>query len=76
MAKPVFTSPNPDGSGWIVQQGGEVISHHRLKERAVEAGRREAIRDAAEHSIQNLNGQIGRKNSYGPDSDPPKDKNR
>ena len=29
-----------------------------------------------EHSIHNMDGTIGRKNSYGPDPNPPKDKNR
>lgn len=75
MAKPVFTSPKKGGNGWVVQQGGQVISNHRLKERAVAAGRQEAIKDGAEHNIQNANGQIIRKNSYGNESSV-KDKDR
>lgn len=72
----VHTTPNPDGSGWVNQVNGNVVSTHRLKERAVERGREEAQDRHTEHAIHNLNGQIGRKNSYGHDGNPPRDKNR
>lgn len=72
----VHTTPNPDGAGWVNQVSGRVVSTHRLKERAVDSGREIAKERATEHSIHNLNGQIRRKNSYGGDRNPPKDKNR
>lgn len=72
----VHTTPNPSGKGWVNQQGGEVLSSHRLKQRAVEQGRSEAQKDKVEHTIHNKDGVIGRKNSYGADANPPKDRNR
>jgi len=71
----VHTTPNPDGKGWVNQVGGEVVSTHRLKERAVERGRDIARERASEHTVHNTNGQIGRKNSYGNDPNPPRDRN-
>ena len=78
MTRPrnVHTTPNPSGSGWVNQVGGEVASRHRTKENAVERGREIAREEHSEHSIYNRNGQIGRKNSYGNDPHPPRDKNR
>jgi hypothetical protein len=72
----VHTTPNPNGSGWVNQVDGRVVSTHRLKERAVERGREAAQTRHTEHAIHNRDGQIGRKNSYGADPNPPKDKNR
>jgi hypothetical protein len=69
----VHTVPNKNG-GWDNKQGGETISHHIIKERAVEKGRQEAKRDNTEHRIHNKNGQIKQSNSYGNDPNPPKDK--
>lgn len=67
----VHTVPNKNG-GWDNKQGGEVISHHRTKQRAEEAGKREAKRDQTEHRIHNKNGKIAKSNSYGNDPFPPK----
>lgn len=72
--KDVHTVPN--GTNWANKVNGQVVSTHRLKEPAVAAGRRVALQNEAEHLIHNLNGQIGRRNSYGTDPNPPKDKNR
>lgn len=72
----VHTVPNPDGNGWVNKLGGEEVSHHRRKDTAVERGREIAIENKTEHAIHNTDGTIGRKNSYGNDSNPPKDKNR
>lgn len=72
----IHTTPNPAGKGWVNQQGGEVLSNHRLKERAVEQGRIDAQRDKVEHAIHNRDGRISEKNSYGNDPNPPKDRNR
>jgi hypothetical protein len=68
----VHTTPNPSGSGWVNQVGGKVISEHRRKETAEDAGRKEAERRETEHTIHKRNGQIGEKNSYG--NDPPEKK--
>lgn len=66
----------PSGNGWANNVGGEVVSNHRLKDNAVERGRDIARQNQSEHLIHNLNGQIGRRNSYGLDPNPPKDGNR
>jgi hypothetical protein len=72
----VHTTPNPNGAGWVNQVRGNVVSTHRVKERAVERGREIAQERSTEHTIHNRDGQIGRSNSYGSDPNPPKDKNR
>lgn len=72
----VHTTPNPAGKGWVNQQDGEVLSSHRLKERAVEQGRIDAKRAQVEHAVHNRDGRIGEKNSYGNDPNPPRDRNR
>lgn len=70
----VHTTPNPNGRGWVNQAGGDVISSHRTKDPAVARGRGEAKSRETEHVVHNKNGQIGQKNSYGPDPLPPRDK--
>ena len=72
--KPIHTVPA--GNGWSNKQDGRETSHHRTKEAAAQEGRRQAQRSNTEHVIHNLNGKIGKKNSYGGDRCPPKDKNR
>jgi len=74
--KTVHTVPNPEGKGWVNKYGGDEVSHHRTKDNAVEKGRAIAREHHTEHNIHNTDGTIGRKNSYGNDSNPPKDKNR
>ena len=74
--KSVHTVPNKSGAGWVNVENGQVVSTHRRKDTAVERGRSIARGERAEHVIHNLNGQIGRSNSYGGDPNPPKDKNR
>lgn len=66
----------PSGNGWPNKVDGEVVSNHRLKENAVQRGRDIARQNHSEHLIHNQNGQIGRRNSYGNDPNPPKDRNR
>ncbi len=70
----VHTTPNKDGNGWVNQVDGQVISTHHTKEKAVERGREEAKARQTEHTVHKTDGTIGEKNSYGPDSNPPKDK--
>lgn len=74
--KNVHTVPNPGGKGWVNKVSGKVVSKHRRKETATKAGRSAARAHNSDHYIHNLNGQIGRANSYGNDNNPPKDKNR
>lgn len=76
MAGDVHTVPNPDGNGWVNKVNGEEVSRHHRKDTAVERGRDIARQQHSEHVIHNTDGRIGRKNSYGGDSNPPKDKNR
>ena len=76
MKKTVHTAPNPNGKGWVNRYGGEVVSCHRTRENAVQRGRDIAREYRTEHNIHNTDGKIGRKNSYGNDPNPPKDKNR
>jgi len=72
----VHTVPNPHGKGWVNKYDGAEVSHHLTKDNAVERGRDIARDHHTEHNIHNTDGTIGRKNSYGNDPNPPKDKNR
>lgn len=69
----VHTVPSPEGSGWWNKLDGKVLSKHRLKEAAVEAGRAIARKLLVEHTIHRMDGEISEKNSYGNDPCPPKD---
>ena len=67
MASSVHTV-HKDGL-WINEVQGEPVDGGFLrKEDAVRAGRDAAIARGAEHSVHNLDGTIGEKNSYGHDS--------
>ena len=65
----VHTVPAP---GWWNVMDGKVLSRHKHKDEAVEAGRQTARTLEVEHTIHNLDGVIGEKNSYGNDPSPPK----
>ena len=69
----VHTAPKPEGSGWINEVNGRILSRHRTKEVAVAAGREIAIRLKVEQTIHRTDGVIGEKNSYGNDPFPPRD---
>jgi len=66
----VHTVHDPGGF-WVNKISGNPVSRHRTKEVAVRQGRRFARKWKSEHAIHNLNGEIGRKNSYGNDPRPP-----
>lgn len=68
----VHTTPNPNGSGWVNQSNGEIISRHHTQRTAIERGRSESIGSGAEHVIHRPNGQIRESNSYGNDPFPPR----
>lgn len=58
---------------WVNEiEGGGVLSSYTTKEQAVEAGRVAAMSNKAEHVIHNMDGTIAQRNSYGPDSYPPR----
>jgi hypothetical protein len=69
----VHTVPSPVGARWCNKVDGKVISRHRLKDDAVEAGRAVARELKVEHTIHLTDGSIGEKNSYGNDPHPPTD---
>ena len=64
----VHTVParNKDGWWWN-EMDGKVVSRHRHKDTAVEAGREIARKLRVEHSIHRGDGEISEKNSYGND---------
>jgi hypothetical protein len=74
MAKRREIHTVPKGSGWANVSGGEVVSSHRRKDTAQEAGRDWARGHAAEHVVHNRDGKISGSNSYGSDPLPPRDK--
>ena len=68
----VHTTPKPNKRGWINRVGDQVLSTHRTKDDAVEAGREAARELRTEHVIHKRDGTIAEKNSYGSDPHPPK----
>ena len=61
------------GGAWFNEiEGQEPFSSHGTKEEAVAGGRAQAQAMRTEHLIHNLDGTIGERNSYGPDSYPPR----
>jgi hypothetical protein len=70
----VHTVPAPEGEeGWRNKVDGKIVSRHRLKVVAVEAGKVIAKKLGVEHTIHRLDGVMTEKNSYGNDPCPPKD---
>lgn len=69
----VVTGPHP-GGGWQNKvEGNQRASNVAPTKAAAQAkGREMAIERKIEHKIQNQNGQIKERNSYGNDPHPPK----
>ena len=65
----------PAGTGWANEENGRLVSSHRTREAAIDAGRELARREKVEHTIHKMDGTIGEKNSYGSDPNPPRDRN-
>lgn len=70
--KVFHSTPNPDGNGWIVQEGGKVVSKHRKQETAqnaaVKAGRAaEAAGGLGQAVFHKANGEIAQERTYGED---------
>lgn len=68
----IWTTTDKNG-GWNVRvEGNNRISRHfDRKIEAIEYGRDRAINNRSEHFIQNRDGRIGSRNSYGNDPYPP-----
>jgi hypothetical protein len=66
--KNVRTVPHPEG-GWgnKLEGSSRFLNRAATKREAQAAGRERARRDKVEHIIQNKDGQIGQRNSYGHD---------
>lgn len=60
----VQTLPNPEGAGWINRRGGEIVSRHRKKERAVEKAAAIARATGAELVIHGRDGSIQKTRTY------------
>ena len=72
MTKQVWVSPNEQG--WKVHSAGadRAAGYYDNKAEAVERAREIAENKHAELVVQNLDGEIGWRNSYGNDSYPPR----
>ena len=68
----VHTVPADNRTGWYNKLNGEVLSRHRVKSLAVQAGKEIARLMRVEHTIHRADGVITEKNSYGADSFPPR----
>ena len=71
-AKQVWVSPS--NNGWKVQSAntGRAAARVDTKAEAVDLAREIAINKKAELIVQNLDGEIGWRNSYGHDPFPPR----
>lgn len=69
----VHTTPDPNGSGWVNQVDGRVVSRHNTQTTAAAQGRTIARVEGAEHVIHRPDGRIRESNSYGNDPNPPRD---
>jgi hypothetical protein len=68
MAKAtVHTVPHDDGWANRREGGKRVSKVFKTKAEAQAAGRKTAMRDGVEHLIQNRDGQVSERNSYGND---------
>jgi hypothetical protein len=65
----------PYGNKWAVKKEGiqDPLSTHNTKDAALDRGVAEAKKSKVEHVIHGRDGKIQDKDSYGPDSCPPKD---
>ena len=70
----VHVVKQPGGTQWNVKQGGDTLSTHRTQQNAIERGEREAKKDQVDLVTHGRDGKIRSKDSFGPDPNPPKDK--
>lgn len=73
MPKPNIETYNEDGVWKSRREGSSrafAVGGNKAEQEA--QGREAARRDGVEHTIKNLDGRIGHKNSYGNDNFPPR----
>jgi hypothetical protein len=70
----VHVSRVRDSSRWKVSQGGEKLSTHRTQQLADGAAERQARSDGVDRVTHGRDGKIRSKDSFGPDPNPPKDR--
>ena len=73
MTKRVRYEVKPSSNGWDVTRDGTTVSHHRLKDRAVEAAAGSARREGhSQLMIKTEGGRIQDERTYGSDPFPPR----
>ncbi|MEC5200379.1 hypothetical protein RCH21_002625 [Arthrobacter sp. PL16] len=73
MAKGDISTYNEDGAWKSKVEGSSRAAHSGGSKAEQQSVGRDMARDrGVEHTIRNINGQIGAKNSYGSDPNPPK----
>ena len=72
MKKQIWVSP--DDGDWKVKSvgAGKAVARFELKSNAIEKAREIALNNHAELIVQNQDGEIGWRNSYGNDPCPPR----
>ena len=60
----IQTTTNPNGTGWVNQANGNVLTRHRTKVNAVDSGRLQAKRHGAQHTIHRKDGTVISSRSY------------
>lgn len=75
MAKNIHTVYNSDRKMWETKKEGQTkpLASSHTKSTAEEKSIREAKKAQVEHIIHNKDGKISDKDSYGKDTNPPKD---
>jgi len=71
--KNVMVGPSGD-KRWTVKVGGETQSTHQKQSTAIDKATKIAKDLETDLTVRGRNGTIRSKDSYGPDSNPPKDK--
>ena len=62
-----------DGNRWKNTQDGQRVSTHNTQAAAIERGKSEAKQDRVDHVVHGRDGKIRSKDSFGNDSNPPRD---
>jgi hypothetical protein len=62
----IHTTTNPQGTGWVNQGNGVVLTRHKTKAKAIGNGRLLAKRHGTEFTIHRLDGSVIQTRSYAP----------
>lgn len=54
----IHTTTDPNGTGWVNQAGGVVLTRHKTKLAAVTVGRLKAKRHGARYSVHRKDGTV------------------